>query len=241
MNVSKKFKVFASMVLVGVLVTVNAVGAQAYDGKKAADYAKKHAENYNSNYPDFDKDGGDCTNFASQCVFAGGIAKDPVPTKNIKYSHINDIYKTKDYWNSAKYTRTTTLFGWTVRSKTGFVTTSTWSVVSKNDSDSWWGFYNYMKNEGASAKEYSVDTVAKLNTFIAACDVGDVLQIRSGTNVNKWHSVIVTDKSYDYTNKRYDMKIAYHTSNTPPTDFRSSRWRAFGTDSLWTIIKVSKI
>ena len=164
-----------------------------------------------------------------------------IPTDKITYSHIDDVFKTKDYWSTGKYTRTTTIAGVTIYKKTGFVTTSTWSVVAKNTKDSWWGFYNYMSNRGASTKEYSVDTDSKLNTFINDCEVGDILQIRTDTDENKWHSVIVTDKSYDSSNKRYDKKIAYHTNDTDPTDFRTKSWTAFGKNTLWTIIKVSKI
>lgn len=119
------------------------------------------------------------------------------------------------------------------------MTTSTWSVA-KNTSDSWWGFYNYMKDRGASVCDYKVDTISNLNKFIKDCNVGDVLQLRTAGK-NKSHSVIVTDKSYDSKNKRYDMKIAYHTSDTAPTDFRNTSWKKFGTSKIWTIIKISKI
>ncbi len=40
-------------------------------GMAAVVYANRYAENYNASYPTFD---GDCTNFVSQCVYAGGEA-----------------------------------------------------------------------------------------------------------------------------------------------------------------------
>ncbi len=42
-----------------------------YDRNKAIEYAKKWAYSRNSNYYDFSYNGGDCTNYASQCLFAG--------------------------------------------------------------------------------------------------------------------------------------------------------------------------
>ena len=44
-----------------------------YNRQKAVDYAKKWAFKRNPNYFAFDKLGGDCTNFISQCLFYGGI------------------------------------------------------------------------------------------------------------------------------------------------------------------------
>lgn len=45
-----------------------------YDYKAMADYAKKYWSNYNPDYPDFNGagEGGDCTNFVSQALKAGG-------------------------------------------------------------------------------------------------------------------------------------------------------------------------
>ncbi len=42
-----------------------------YDGAAAVAYARKWAYRRNPQYYNFDRLGGDCTNFASQCLFAG--------------------------------------------------------------------------------------------------------------------------------------------------------------------------
>ena len=42
-----------------------------YDRLAAADYAKRWALGRNPRYYDFENIGGDCTNFVSQCIFAG--------------------------------------------------------------------------------------------------------------------------------------------------------------------------
>lgn len=43
-----------------------------YNRELAVKYARKYALKYNPNYFHFDGIGGDCTNFISQCLFAGG-------------------------------------------------------------------------------------------------------------------------------------------------------------------------
>ena len=43
-----------------------------YNRELAVNYARKYALKYNPNYFHFDGIGGDCTNFVSQCLFAGG-------------------------------------------------------------------------------------------------------------------------------------------------------------------------
>ena len=44
---------------------------QEYEREKAVQYAKKWAYGRNPEYFNFDPIGGDCTNFISQCIFAG--------------------------------------------------------------------------------------------------------------------------------------------------------------------------
>ena len=44
-----------------------------YNANKAAEYALKHWNNYNSAYANFNPYGGDCANFVSQCLYAGGL------------------------------------------------------------------------------------------------------------------------------------------------------------------------
>lgn len=44
-----------------------------YNIDKTIDYALTHALNYNNSYKNFDGIGGDCTNFVSQCLHAGGL------------------------------------------------------------------------------------------------------------------------------------------------------------------------
>lgn len=197
--------------------------ALAYNGKDAAAYAQKYAKEYNGSYKSFNAD---CTNFVSQCAKAGGI-KMKAPD-SLTYN--NKVYNTKTYWFMKK-------------NKEGkWRWSSTWSLVSTKSGSDKYGFYNYMKEKkGAPVSTYEVGTTAKLNKFIKACSVGDVIQVRQPNQATKHHSVIVTSKSYDEKNKRYNMKVCYHTTDTKNADFRNTSWKKFGTDVEWTLIKLTSL
>ena len=81
-----------------------------YDREAAATYARKYAKTPNKNYPFYgkpdynDKDYADCTNFTSQCLYAGGIVADNVGKYqwyklNSTWRGANEFYK---YWNNNK-------------------------------------------------------------------------------------------------------------------------------------------
>ena len=61
-----------------------------YDRNEAVAYAKKWAFLRNPNYFNFDMLGGDCTNFASQCLFAGVGVMNFTPDVGWYYRSIND-------------------------------------------------------------------------------------------------------------------------------------------------------
>lgn len=72
----------AALLIVGTLITIlpgsrNWLKADAavsnYNPNEAAAYAIRYWQNYNSDYPDFNSVGGDCANFVSQCLVAGGL------------------------------------------------------------------------------------------------------------------------------------------------------------------------
>lgn len=62
----------------------------AYDRQAAAAYAKKWAFGRNPAYYNFDKIGGDCTNFASQCIYAGAGVMNFTPTFGWFYRSATD-------------------------------------------------------------------------------------------------------------------------------------------------------
>lgn len=61
-----------------------------YDRDAAADYARRWALRRNPAYYDFSRIGGDCTNFASQCLFAGAKIMNYTPIYGWFYRSVND-------------------------------------------------------------------------------------------------------------------------------------------------------
>jgi hypothetical protein len=61
------------------LAAATSPAAVAYNGATAATYADTYWQSYNPAWPSFAKRGGDCTNFVSQALYAGGIAMRPSP------------------------------------------------------------------------------------------------------------------------------------------------------------------
>lgn len=60
-----------------------------YDRRKALEYAHRWAYSRNPNYYNYDKIGGDCTNFASQCLYAGSGVMNYTPTFGWYYIDAN--------------------------------------------------------------------------------------------------------------------------------------------------------
>lgn len=61
-----------------------------YDRKKAVAYAKEWALRRNPKFLSFDGMGGDCTNFASQCVYAGCGVMNYTPNLGWYYKNASD-------------------------------------------------------------------------------------------------------------------------------------------------------
>ena len=61
-----------------------------YNRPAAVAYAKKWAYGRNPEYYDFSAIGGDCTNFASQCIFAGAGVMNYTPVFGWYYISVND-------------------------------------------------------------------------------------------------------------------------------------------------------
>ena len=103
------------------------VAASTYDGGQASSYALNHALNYNPNYADFSGNGGDCTNFISQCLYAGGISQ-----------HVGTAYSTNSWFYKTSTNRSAT---WT--SANIFKNYVTGSSSKINMPSSSWGSVTY--------------------------------------------------------------------------------------------------
>lgn len=73
-----------------------------YDRASAIAYAKKWALARNPRYYNFDPVGGDCTNFVSQCLFAG--------SQKMNHNYENGWYYINGYDKSPSWTSVETLF-----------------------------------------------------------------------------------------------------------------------------------
>ena len=62
----------------------------SYDRSAVQAYAKKWAFARNPDYYDFSRIGGDCTNFASQCLYAGVGVMNATPDLGWFYDSVND-------------------------------------------------------------------------------------------------------------------------------------------------------
>jgi Putative amidase domain len=66
--------VLAVLTLGALSLASTASAASGYNGAAAAAYADTYWQSYNPAWPSFANHGGDCTNFVSQALYAGGIA-----------------------------------------------------------------------------------------------------------------------------------------------------------------------
>ena len=62
----------------------------AYNREKAVAYARRWALSRNPAYYNFEEIGGDCTNFASQCIYAGAGIMNYTPTVGWYYNSASD-------------------------------------------------------------------------------------------------------------------------------------------------------
>ena len=71
-----------------------------YDRENAVKYAQKWAYKRNPVYFDFENFGGDCTNFVSQCIYAGSGVMNYTPVFGWYY---NSSYSRSPSWSGAEY------------------------------------------------------------------------------------------------------------------------------------------
>ncbi|MBQ3426165.1 MAG: amidase domain-containing protein [Clostridia bacterium] len=62
----------------------------SYNRAKAVEYARRWALGRNPGYYDFSYIGGDCTNFVSQCIFAGAGVMNYTPVTGWYYLNVNE-------------------------------------------------------------------------------------------------------------------------------------------------------
>ncbi|MFC0492905.1 Putative amidase domain [Listeria grayi] len=147
---------------------ITAFRAKGYNRKRAIAYAKKWGKHRNKNYR---REGADCTNFVSQCVYNGRMSekvKKPVP---------RNIYKTESYWYSQHVHRVVN--GWTDYHE--IAVSSSWINVS--DFAAYW------------SKRKPVRSFKNVNSTISYARPGDIIQFKKKGGKRYYHSMIATQKS----------------------------------------------
>ena len=79
---------------------MNMANQKAFDRDAAIAYSFQWALSRNPRYYDFTLIGGDCTNFISQCIYAGSMVMNPKPTYGWYYY---SLYKRSPSWTSVNY------------------------------------------------------------------------------------------------------------------------------------------
>ncbi|MBO4881196.1 MAG: amidase domain-containing protein [Firmicutes bacterium] len=149
----------------------NAVAYAVQWGGNEADPSNGILANHKHN-PAYPQYSGDCTNFVSQCLYAGGI-----PFVGNPSSLGIGVHTSTTNWYCSKITE------WHGNTPVqGFSLTTSWNRVQD--------FYTYMHSVANSIIHYS-----SRNTFISMCAPGDVAQLVDSDTGTVHHSIIITSKS----------------------------------------------
>lgn len=109
--------------------------SSSYDFKAAVTYAETYALSYNTSYPDWTDYGGDCANFVSQCLYAGGKSMCGVPGLSSSAQSTSSWFS---YWTA----NSTTYVSSTWRGANAFMTywknnASAWKKFDDTCAESW--------------------------------------------------------------------------------------------------------
>lgn len=127
-------------------------------------YAKKWWNHRNPEFPDFSDVGGNCVNYTSQLLLAGGIHRispTPIPDSNINMD--------PTYWYSYKKSN----------SPVTYASSLSWINVG--------AFYNFWKESQELIQPNNLNVLRDL-------EVGDVIQLQHNNGGEYYHSMVVIDK-----------------------------------------------
>lgn len=136
-----------------------------YSASDAAAYAVKWGEDRNGIYPNYNLSGGDCTNFVSQCIYAGGF------DMNGSSASVGTVESTSKWY--CIYIKST--LG--IRQ---YAVTTSWIRVSD--------FNAYLSSLVTKS------TKTTLSSLISSCSAGDVVQLADKTTGTPYHSIIINAK-----------------------------------------------
>ena len=147
-----------------------AAATTSYSGSSAATYARTYALSYNTNYPSYALSGGDCTNFVSQCLYAGGIPMNGSNSSTGTYNSTTKWYcicTVSEYHGNYEHRE--------------YAVTTSWIRVSD--------FNTYMTTVASSKT-----TKTSISTLYYGCSVGDVVQLANKTTGTPYHTIIISKR-----------------------------------------------
>ena len=150
----------------------NGGGASRYNRQKAVDYASEWYNDRNDEFYSYSDLSGDCTNFTSQCLYAGGI---PMDSDWYSIRTEKNIFKRifQKPWN---WFKNNGYYEWDI--------SRAWQTVSAQ--------YEYIKENYCGGKEIIITSPDEIEAAIAnnLIQAGDLLYFKAGTALH--HSVIIT-------------------------------------------------
>lgn len=160
-----------------------------YNRSTAAAYARNHyaVGTFNSNYPDLSLIGGDCANFVSQCMYAGGREM----TDRWSIYQRNSTYMKPANVDQLNYS---------------WVLTDPSPWISAGAFNSYWSNNSYTYTYSVSDYELNHDTIFWEDIFI-----GDPVQLMN--KVYWWYEAFHTMIIVGYDDDNHDFKYAGHTNS----------------------------
>jgi len=179
-----------------------------YDRDDAVDYAIQYANTFNSYYDDFDRSHGDCTNFVSQCLYAGNLLFASAPTNffNALLNHDDpqSWYYCPDYnleWNNEQHYCGIS-FSW--GNAENFRQHWGWSPLGENKRA-----YAYIQYESAA------DMLLDKEYLLSVIQPGDIIQQVNKDPTEMENEMTSTHSMFVYAVTEDNIYYCQHTGNGP--------------------------
>lgn len=183
---------------------VNVASTTTYNRYGAYNWAYTYYNNYSNNYVNLGDnvgEGGDCTNFTSQCLRAGGASNDKTGSYQWYYDNKNTPTNTSD-----------DSYPWTWSTARGF----NYAIRG-----------NYTTNE-YGPKGYEINIAGDSNynnSWGQYLTYGDFIQYEWNSSSGIKHSTIIINMVYNNSTSQYEPVIASHTDNSWNVPWRKSAYK----------------
>ncbi len=156
-----------------------------YDRKKALEYAKKWAFKRNSKYLNFEKIGGDCTSYVSQCIYAGcGV---------MNYTPIYGWYYKSSYDRSPSWSGVEFLYNFLIDNKT----TGPFGIESSIKDVEPADIIQLGNNDGQFYHNVIINKIEKNKIFVSAHSEDSYMRLLSSYDFDKLRFIhIVAARKY---------------------------------------------